>query len=187
MTPEVVFIQGGGAGAHDADRALAESLRRRLDDGYVVHFPRMPNEGDPDYEVWKPQIAREIARTGDDLILVGHSAGAYMLLRYLGEDGAPSPPRGIFLIAAPFPGGDKDWRFPGFSLPPDVDARLPTTAQLFFYHSPDDRTVPFAHVHLYAQAIPRAIVRETTGGHQLNNDLSVVARDIRGLQATRHG
>lgn len=181
MTTQVVFIQGGGAGAHDADRALAASLQRELGAGYTVSFPTMPNGGDPDYALWKPRIAAEIARVEGELVLVGHSAGAYMLVRYLGEEGAPKQPIGIFLIATPFPGADADWELPGFSLPPDVGARLPGDARIFLYHSPDDQSIPFAHAHLYAQAIPRATVRETTGGHQLNDDLSLVAADIRTL------
>lgn len=177
----VVFIQGAGEGAHDVDDALAASLQRELGADYEVRYPQMPNEGDPDFETWKPTLAREIARAGRDPILVGHSAGAYMLLKYLSEDAAPAPPRGLFLIATPFPCADENWQIPGVSVPPDLDARLPTTAQIVFYHSPDDRSVPFAHMALYAQVVPRALVRETTGGHQLNNDLSVIARDIQRL------
>ena len=181
MTTQVLFIQGGGTGAHDEDRALAASLQRRLDGRYAVSFPEMPNEGAPDYAAWKPRIAEEIARVDGDLILVGHSAGAYMLVRYLGEDGAPKQPLGTFLIAPPYPGGDEDWIFPGFSLPPDLGARLPGDARVFLYHSPDDQVIPYAHMRLYAQAIPQAVVRTTTGGHQLNGDLSLVATDIRNL------
>jgi len=43
----------------------------------------------------------------------------------------------------------------------------------------DDTTVPFAHVKLYAKAIPRAIVRALPNrDHQLCNDLRDVAQDI---------
>ncbi len=50
MTPtrQVLFIQGGGAGAHDErDGKLVESLRRELGGRYEVRQPRMPEEGDP--------------------------------------------------------------------------------------------------------------------------------------------
>jgi hypothetical protein len=50
------------------------------------------------------------------------------------------------------------------------------------YHCRDDAVVPFDHLALYAQALPRATVRAfDEGGHQLNNDLSAVARDIASL------
>ncbi|MCR2791814.1 LLM class flavin-dependent oxidoreductase [Microbacterium sp. zg.Y625] len=59
--------------------------------------------------------------------------------------------------------------------------RLPCTWSATSYASPDDEVVPFAHRDLYAAAIPRAVTRTVTGGHQLGDDLRVVADDIRGL------
>jgi hypothetical protein len=41
----VLFIQGGGKGAHSADAPLADSLQRTLGPQYDVRLPRMP--GDP--------------------------------------------------------------------------------------------------------------------------------------------
>jgi hypothetical protein len=42
--------------------------------------------------------------------------------------------------------------------------------------------VPFAHLALYTEKLPRATIREFDGhGHQFNNDLSEVARDIKRL------
>jgi hypothetical protein len=45
MTPtrQVLFIQGGGAGAHDDwDGELVQSLRWELGNGYEVRYPRWP-------------------------------------------------------------------------------------------------------------------------------------------------
>jgi len=51
------------------------------------------------------------------------------------------------------------------------------------YHGDQDRIAPVAHVELYGAAIPRARVRRLAGrDHQLNNDLSEVATDIRELE-----
>jgi hypothetical protein len=42
--------------------------------------------------------------------------------------------------------------------------------------------VPFEHLRLYEQEIPQATVRIfDQGGHQLNNDLSRVAEDIKRI------
>src|SRR5258707_15728966 len=39
-TRQILFIQGGGAGAHDVwDGKLVESLRRELGGGYEVRYP----------------------------------------------------------------------------------------------------------------------------------------------------
>jgi hypothetical protein len=51
---------------------------------------------------------------------------------------------------------------------------------VYLYHGSEDKSVPFEHVNLYEKAIPQAIVCRLAGrDHQLNNDLSDVAADIR--------
>src|SRR5690348_15809184 len=127
MTPtrKVLFVQGGGAGAHDEwDDKLVQSLRRELGDGYEVRYPRMPDEGDPNYARWSTAIRREMADLGDGAVAAGHSVGAAILVNALAEQ---PPARGlaaITLIAAPFvgPGG---WPGDEFELPGDLGVRLP--------------------------------------------------------------
>jgi hypothetical protein len=48
------------------------------------------------------------------------------------------------------------------------------------YHGRDDEVVPpFSHLAMHAAQLPRAKLRELDGrGHQFNNDLAEVARDI---------
>src|SRR5712691_11252540 len=59
---QILFIQGGGAGAYDVwDDKLVESLRRELGGGHEVRYPRMPDEGDPSYARWSAAIRREMA------------------------------------------------------------------------------------------------------------------------------
>jgi hypothetical protein len=53
---------------------------------------------------------------------------------------------------------------------------------LFLYHCRDDATVPFDHLGLYAKILPQATMRAfNEGGHQFNDDLSAIARDIEVL------
>src|SRR6266851_7192072 len=104
-TRQILFIQGGGAGAHDEwDDKLVESLRRELGGGYEVRYPPMPDEGDPSYARWSGAIRREMADLDDGAVVAGHSAGATILVSALAEQ---PPERGlgaIVLIAAPFVG-----------------------------------------------------------------------------------
>ena len=171
---KVVFIQGGGRGAHAADARLASDLGRRL--GHPVAFPLMPREDDPDYARWRPAIAAAVAKADH---VVAHSIGGYLALRYLAESGVK--PSGFYVIAAPFPGGDADWEFEGFDLPDRFGERL-SGIHTFLYASPDDETVPFAHLALYARAIPGFVARTVSGGHQLGEDLSAVAADIEEVE-----
>ena len=182
MTHQILFIQGGGAGAHDEwDDKLVASLARELGQGYDIRYPRMPNEADPVYPAWKSALEHELSALADGAILVGHSVGGTILINALAEQAPGRKLAGIFLISAPFV-GTGGWPGEDFASPPDLGARLPQTTPIYLYHGSKDDTAPFAHVGLYEQAIPNARVRRLQGrNHQLNDDLSEVAADIRQI------
>lgn len=168
MPGKVLFVQGGGEGAHRVDARLTANLREELGPAYQVRYPEMPDEASPDYAAWAGRLAGEIAALGSDAILVGHSVGAAVLIAFLAEAAPERRPAGIFLIAAPFI-GNGGWQTGDFAAFDDVGARLPEDVPVYLYHGRDDESVPFAHVELYALALPRAIVRRLGGrNHQLN-------------------
>lgn len=181
MQKQVLFIQGAGEGAYEADEELAKSLQDRLGSEYNVRYPKMPEEDDQGYEVWKAQISRELAALDGEVILVGHSVGSSMLLKYLSEEKVEKPVAGLFLIAAPYwgPGG---WQVDEFRLDEGRASKLLKALPIFFYQSRDDDIVPFTHLALHAEKFSQATVRKFDGrGHQFNNDLSEVAADIKSL------
>lgn len=179
--PVILFIQGGGKGAYQADKKLSSFLKETLKDKYIVNYPRMPYESDPGYKNYKEKIDEELKKTGAEVILAGHSLGGCFLLKYLSEERIDKDIAGIFLIAAPF-WGEGGWQYEGFRLKDDFASKLPAKTPVFFYHSTDDEVVPFSHLALYAKKVPRAKIRKIVGGgHQLNNDLSEVVRDIKSL------
>lgn len=97
----LLFIQGGGDGAHDDDARLVANLRRELGAGYEVRFPRMPNESETPYDLWSDVIASELARMGTGVILVGHSIGASVLIKWLTEVTPTHPDRGYLQQGEP--------------------------------------------------------------------------------------
>jgi predicted alpha/beta hydrolase family esterase len=181
---QILFIQGAGEGAYQADKLLADSLQQELGVEYKVRYPEMPDEGNAPYEQWKRKIQAEILAMPEPIILVGHSIGASHLVKALTEMEIDKPVTGIFLLETPFWGGD-GWRYEGYEkleLPKDTATRFPKDARVFLYHTRDDEIVSFDHLALYAKLLPQATVREIDkGGHQLNNDLSAVAKDIKYL------
>jgi len=181
MRRRVLFVHGGGRGAYEEDRKMAASLRDALGAAYDLRYPKMPNEESPVYEAWRDRIARELAGLDGGIILVGHSLGASILLKYLSEEQLEKPVAGLFLIAPPY-WGTENWEVDQYVLRADFAWKLPEELAVFFYHSRDDEWVPFAHLALYAERLPRAAIREFDGrGHQFDDDLSEVARDIKGL------
>jgi uncharacterized protein len=180
MAIPVLFIQGASEGAYQADAELAASLRQALGGDYEVHYPAMPSENDPSYSEWKARILADLAELGDGTVLVGHSIGASVLIKLLTET-APSI-SGAFLAATPFWYDDDFWNWKDAELPRDAGRRIPPNVPLTFYHGGDDESVPFSHLARYARLFPTATIRRLAGrNHQLNDDLSEVARDIRAL------
>jgi uncharacterized protein len=185
MTKHIFLIQGAGAGAYEVDKQLATSLSHSLDPQYEVHYSALPHEEDASYEEWKHHLAKELATVQGPIVLVGHSVGASILIKWMSEMGAEKPIAGMFLLACPFWGGN-GWCYSGYEelmLPEGGATNLSKGRQIFLYHCRDDATVPFDHLALYAQILPEATVCERDeGGHQFNNDLSFVAEDIKSLQ-----
>jgi pimeloyl-ACP methyl ester carboxylesterase len=180
---QLLFVQGGGKGTHDEwDDKLVASLRQELGQDYEIHYPRMPNEDDPSYTLWKTALESLFETLRDEAILVGHSVGATILVKMLAEQSPTRRFGAVFLIAAPFV-GDGGWSADDLPFPPDLGARLPKGVPIHFYHGLKDEVAPASHVELYARAVPQARVHCLPGrDHQLNNDLREVAAAILSLE-----
>lgn len=182
MTRQVLFVQGGGEGAYDESVSLVESLRTALGNGYHVRFPKMPDEGEPDFATWKNVIADELAEMGDGAILIGHSIGGSVVIRALVDGGIGRSLAGVFVLSAPFWYDDDFWRWDEARLPADAAERIPDGVPVFIYHGREDESIPVSHVEMYARALPQATVRRLDGrNHMLNDDLSDVAQAIKRL------
>lgn len=182
MTIPVLFIHGGGEGAHAADAKLAASLQEKLGPTYRVHCPPMPNENAPEYAAWQVQIRDELNALTGAVVLVGHSLGGSILLKYLAEERITTPIAGLFLVAVPY-WGAVDWEVEEYMLSETFAAHLPASLPIALYHSRDDEIVPFDHMARYAAQLPQATLHAfADGGHQCHDDLSAVAQDIRQLE-----
>ena len=138
----------------------------------------MPQPDQPHYWAW----ARRIDELIDDArrpILVGHSFGASVLLKYLSETVRRPAFAGLFLVATPFWGPDS----PEFALAPDFGKRLRDVTPIYLYHSRDDTEIPLEHFERYRRALPRAKVRVLEGrGHEFDQpQFPQLAADIHGL------
>ncbi len=175
----VLFIQGGGDNGYEADEALVAFLKENLGKEYQVDYPKIQSdETSPDFG-WTKQIGENIYRMNHDFILVGHSFGTSMILKYLSENFVSKIIEGIFLIATPFWGGNEEWQ-KSLKLKDDFADKIPAEVPIFLYHCQDDEEIPFSHLDQYKQKLTKATFREIkTGGHQFNNDLILIAGDIK--------
>ena len=187
MKKHVLFIHGAGEGAFEEDGLLVASLQNALGLAYEMHYPKMPEEDGATYADWKALIERELATLDDAVILVGHSVGGSVLVKYLSEQPLDKLISLVFLLATPYWGADEFWKWDAVRLGEDVATKLARIPRIFLYHSRDDEVVPFAHLALYAAKLPQATIRVfDRRRHQFGNDLAEVAEDIRRVE-TRSG
>jgi len=182
----VLVIHGAGEPRRRNGKVYWEPL---LEDGlgpdYVVHAPRMPKPDEPHYQAWAERIEELLAESARPIV-VGHSLGASLLLKYLSEAEPRPALAGLFLVSTPF------WNaatFPEFALRPDFAASLHGLEPIYLYHSRDDEEIPLDHLERYRKALPGASVRVLDGrGHEFNQpEFRELAADIRGLNAAAGG
>lgn len=178
MKKQVLFIHSAGPqGIHQGSSGLIAHLQEQLGEAYYVLSPGMP---DPDYALWKAQIANEIEALVGEVLLVGHSLGGSILLKYLSEENCQLTVSGLFLIAAPYWGKDDDWKNEEYALSDSFLSKLPHLPNLFLYHSRHDPVVPFAHVQHYAKQLPQAVTRTYEGDdHYFREGLPELVDDIK--------
>jgi len=187
MTPmpptPVLFVQGGGDMRHpEGSGHLADYLTRELGSAYRVVAPEMPDADDPQYEPWRDKVEQELAELGDRVVLVGHSFGGTVLMKYLAEGADLAPISGLFLVSVPDFGPD-GWTYEPFALPTGWAATLSGT-KVFLYHSEDDPEVPFDHHRRFAAALPDATARPIPGSeHSFVKGLPPLIADIKGLSS----
>ena len=82
----ILFIHGAG-NQHKplGSGKLVASLQQQLGSDYHVLAPDMPDPGHPRYLAWRDQIEQELGKLDADALLIGHSLGGSMLLKYLAE------------------------------------------------------------------------------------------------------
>jgi serine hydrolase len=158
---------------------LADYLERSLGADYQVIAPEMPDAAiGPHYLPWRNQIDSELSAVDGAVVLVGHSFGGSVLLKYLAEGPPPRSVAGLFLVSVPW-WGPEGWAYDEYALPADFASRLPAMPT-FFYHSREDPHVPFAHLALYEQRLPQATSRPIDGSqHSFTDGLPELVSDIR--------
>lgn len=181
MNKQVLFIHSAGPqGIHQGSSGLIAHLQEQLGEAYHVISPGMPEN--LDCTLWKAQIASEIEALDEEVILIGHSLGGSVLLKYLSEEGCKRTVSGLFLVAAPYWGKDDNWQNEEYTLSNSFASKLPHLLNLYLYHSRHDSVVPYAHAQHYAKQLPQAVTRAYEGDeHYFREGLPKLADDIKHI------
>jgi len=182
MAVDVLFIHSAGSQSGDQGSALLlRHLRRSLGARFSLHAPTMPLPDSPSYDRWRHELEKHLPPDRSPHILVGHSLGASVLLKYLSEQDRSAWPAGLFLVATPWWGG-QGWDAGEFMLRDGFARALPEALRIHLYQARDDEVVSFDHVSRYAEALPRATVHALEGGgHTFPDGLPELVRDLQAL------
>ncbi|MET0333573.1 MAG: alpha/beta fold hydrolase [Rhizobacter sp.] len=183
MPIDVLFIHSAGPQSGDQGSSLfVNHLRRSLGAGFNLISPQMPAPDAPSYERWKQALQALLPKDrAAPPILIGHSLGGSVLLKYLSEERAGDGAAGLFVVASPY-WGSPNWKVDDFGLAEGFARHLPSALQVHLYQSEDDEVVDIQHLSRYAKAIPTATVHKLdTGGHAFQQGLPVLVADIEAL------
>ncbi len=164
--------------APDGSGVLARYLEKSLGSAYDVIAPEMPDAStEPHYRPWRDRVDEELKGLDGIVVLVGHSFGGSVLLKYLAEGQPPASIAGLFLVSVPF-WGPEGWAYEEYALPADFASQLPSMPT-FLYHSREDPHVPFAHLSIYEDLLPNATSRPIDGSeHSFTTGLPALISDI---------
>lgn len=165
---------GLGKGSYD----LVRYLRTKLKADYRVLFPMIEKPTAPTYSKFKALFRSAFDALEEPIVLMGHSLGGSLLLKYLSEEKPRIPVLGLFLVSTPH------WKstMPEFQLEPHFEKALKGISKIFLYHSKNDDVVPISNLAFYEKAFPHAVVRTLKGKeHTFERGLPSLISDIRSL------
>ncbi|MDB5104683.1 MAG: serine hydrolase family protein [Fibrobacteres bacterium] len=178
----VLFLHSAGPqGAHQGSSDLLAYLKKGLGSGYRFIAPKMPRPQAPDYAAWKAKLAGFLPALKGDAILIGHSLGGSVLLKYLSEEKVKTRIPALFLAATPY-WGEKGWEYEVFHLKDGFEKRLPAIPEIFLYHSRKDGVVPFGHLKRYAEKLKQGKVRALKGdSHAFEGGMPEMLADLKTI------
>ncbi|MEP6596143.1 MAG: alpha/beta hydrolase [Ginsengibacter sp.] len=181
---QIFFAHSGGEqeshgkGSYD----LVLFLRAELGDKFNVHYPIIEKPEEPTYAMWNKMLKTEFTKLKDSVILIGHSLGGSMLLKFLSEEQIKLEITALFLIAAPW-WGKEGWNVDEFVLKKNFVSTLPDIPLISFYHSKNDEIVPYQHLSFYRNLFPSAFIHEVKGkDHAFQKGLPELVEVIKDIE-----
>jgi len=178
MKKRVVIIHGW---ADKPERGwlgwLAMQLRER---GYEVSNPAMPNAKKPSITEWVETVRQTVGTLDENTILVGHSLGTYVLLRYLSEYSQSDKAKALILVSGFLsvkPHNDtsnteKIDHKKYFSPAPDLKLVQDKATEIYHIYSDDDTMVEPARSKELVYLLGGYPLELHSMGHFLSRDLT---------------
>ncbi|HBK33467.1 TPA: hypothetical protein DEP34_04580 [Candidatus Uhrbacteria bacterium] len=163
---------------------LAGELRKA---GYEVVTPILPlSDGENfDLTLVMEKMKEQVGYLKSDDILLGHSLGGLIALRYLESIEMTQTPHAMVLVGAPWKVSRPELR-PLFMADLDADVLMWKAREFVIIHSKDDTLVPFEHGERLAEALKARLVVTTGDDHYMGERYPVLLEEINRLISIPH-
>ncbi|MEK9131134.1 MAG: alpha/beta fold hydrolase [Patescibacteria group bacterium] len=171
----VVLIHGYNSGP---DQNFHPWLAAQLKDkGFEVIAPKLPLEGEPEALVCIDALVKAVGRLDEKTIILGHSLGAVLALRYLEAAEAVSTPRAVILVGAPWQ--TKSEKVKAIFLSEfDYDVVAWKAKEFVIVHDKEDKLVPFDHAEKYQKMLNAELVETTGCDHFMESEYPILLQTI---------
>lgn len=149
--------------ADDPKRGWIDWLTKQLSaEAVAATAPQFPDPKRPDIPVWMAVFSEAVGRSDEQLVLVGHSLGCLIVLKYLSDLETDIKIAGIVLVAGmPM---TENWRPEGL-YPIDFNkAKSVASRRICIYSDDDDKVEPERTKEL-AQLIDAKLIHDAGRGH----------------------
>ncbi|MBU0531196.1 MAG: alpha/beta fold hydrolase [Candidatus Uhrbacteria bacterium] len=149
-------------------------------EGFEVLAPALPFSGEPVLADWLKAMEEQVGRLDPDDIILGHSLGGVMALRYLEAAEMTGTPRAVVLVAAPW-NLKKNAMQSFFTHELDADVLMWKANDFIIVHSKDDDKVPFDHAEKYAKMLKGKLLTREGEDHYMAEQYPVLLKIVQRL------
>ncbi len=148
--------------------------------GFEVLAPALPFSGEPDLAVWLKAMEEQVGRLEPDDIILGHSLGGVMALRYLEAAEMTGTPRAVILVAAPW-NLKRNAMQSFFTHELDADVLMWKANDFIIVHSTDDELIPFEHAQKYRDMLRGKLIEREGEDHFMGEKYPVLLAIIKRI------
>lgn len=171
----IVLIHGYNSGPDQNFHPwLAAQLKEQ---GFEVIAPKLPLEGEPDALACIDALVTAVGRLDEKTIIVGHSLGAVLALRYLEAAEAASTPRAVILVGAPWQ--TKSEKIKNLFLSEfDYDVVAWKAKEFVVIHDKEDQLVPFDHAQKFQKMLNAELIEASGADHFMDAQYPILLQTI---------
>ena len=184
-TMRVILVHGFNADpTMNFHQWLANELRDR---GFEVLTPTLSLKSGDELDPLKiiEELKTQVGFLKKDDILLGHSLGGVVVLRYLEAAEMTETPRAVILVASPWKVARPDLRH--FFLDElDTDVVMWKAREFVVIHSTDDKLVPIEHGKKLAEVLKARFIQTNSDDHFMAEQYSILLQTIEDIATHPH-